>query len=332
MVNAYIKNISFYVPEKIITNDDLSAMMDTSDEWISTRTGIKTRHSVGDTNMGPADLAVRASEKLFKKINISKSEIDFVVFATSTPDYAIPGAGTIFQHKMGLDKIGVLDIRQGCSGFVYALSVANQYIKAGTYKNILVIGAEVQTTQLDYDDEGRGTAIIFGDGAAACLVNGTKDKNKGILSTHLHSDGEFIDELSTKYPSSKYKDIINTKNIEDREHHIYMNGREVFKHAVTRFPQVILEGLEHNNFTANDLSLVIPHQANYRITQAVQKKIGVTEDKVFSNIHKYGNTTAASVGIALTEALDEGKIKENDIVILAAFGAGFYWGSVVIRW
>ena len=332
MVNAYIKNISFYVPEKIITNDDLSAMMDTSDEWISTRTGIKTRHSVGDTNMGPADLAVRASEKLFKKINISKSEIDFVVFATSTPDYAIPGAGTIFQHKMGLDKIGVLDIRQGCSGFVYALSVANQYIKAGTYKNILVIGAEVQTTQLDYDDEGRGTAIIFGDGAAACLVYGTKDKNKVILSTHLHSDGEFIDELSTKYPSSKYKDIINTKNIEDREHHIYMNGREVFKHAVTRFPQVILEGLEHNNFTANDLSLVIPHQANYRITQAVQKKLGVTEDKVFSNIHKYGNTTAASVGIALTEALDEGKIKENDIVILAAFGAGFYWGSVVIRW
>ena len=152
MINAYIKNISFYVPEKIVTNDDLSSMMDTSDEWISTRTGIKKRHSVGDTNLGPADLAVKATEKLLKKLNISKSEIDFVVFATSTPDYAIPGAGTVFQHKMGLGKIGILDIRQGCSGFVYALSVASQYIKAETYKNILVIGAEVQTTQLDYDE------------------------------------------------------------------------------------------------------------------------------------------------------------------------------------
>ena len=331
MVNAYIKDISFYVPDKIITNDDLSAMMDTSDEWISSRTGIKKRHSVGDTNLGPADLAVRATEKLINKLNISRKEIDFVIFATSTPDYAIPGAGTVFQHKMGLEKIGVLDIRQGCSGFVYALSVANQYIKSETYKNILVIGAEVQTTQLDYDDKGRGTAVIFGDGAAACLVQGTKD-NKGILSTHLHSDGEFIDELSTKYPSSKYSDIINNQNIENREHHIYMNGREVFKHAVKRFPEVIIEGLEHNNLSSNDLSLVIPHQANYRITQAVQKKLGVDGDKVFSNIHKYGNTTAASVGIALTEALDEGKIKDNDIIILAAFGAGFYWGSVVIRW
>lgn len=331
MVNAYIKDISFYVPDKIITNDDLSSMMDTSDEWIRTRTGIKTRHSVGDTKKGPADLAVSATEKLLKKTNTSKEDIDFVIFATSTPDYAIPGAGTIFQHKMGLDKTGVLDIRQGCSGFVYALSVANQYIKAGTHTNVLVIGAEVQTTQLDYDDAGRGTAIIFGDGAAACLVSATND-DKGILSTHLHSDGQFIDELSTKYPSSKYKDIITNQNIKDRKHHIYMNGREVFKHAVKRFPEVILEGLSYNDFTPEDVAIVIPHQANYRITQAVQKKLGVSEDKVFSNIHKYGNTTAASVGIALTEALEQKRIKKNDIVVLAAFGAGFYWGSVIIKW
>ena len=331
MTNAYIKDISFYVPEKIITNDDLSSMMDTSDEWISTRTGIKKRHSVGDTNMGPADLAVYASEKLFKKANITKDEIDFVVFATSTPDYAIPGAGTVFQHKMGFDKIGVLDIRQGCGGFVYAVSVANQYIKAKTYSNVLVIGAEVQSTQLDYDDAGRGTAIIFGDGPAACLLSAT-EKDHGILSTHLHSDGRYIDELSTKFPSSKYKDIISAKNIQDRQHHIHMNGREVFKHAVTRFPEVIIEGLEFNNLSIDDVGLVIPHQANYRITQAVQKKLGVSDDKVFSNIHKYGNTTAASVGIALTEAIDEGKINKNDIVVLAAFGAGFYWGSVIIKW
>ena len=331
MINAYIKDISFYVPDNIITNDDLSAMMDTSDEWISTRTGIKTRHSVGDSNLGPADLAVKATEKLLTKLDISKEEIDFVVFATSTPDYFIPGSGTVFQYKMGLNNIGVLDIRQGCSGFVYALSVANQYVKSGTYKNVLVIGAEVQTTQLDYDDAGRGTSIIFGDGAAACLVSCTKD-SKGILSTHLHSDGEYIDELSTKYPSSKYKDIITNDNIKAREHHIHMNGREVFKHAVKRFPEVIIEGLDYNNLKADDLKIVIPHQANFRITQAVQKKLGVSEEKVFSNIQKYGNTTAASIGIALAEALDEDRIEDGDIVVLAAFGAGFYWGAVVIKW
>ena len=331
MANAYIKDISFYVPEKIVTNDDLSSMMDTSDEWIRTRTGIEKRHSVGDTNMGSADLAFHASQKLFKKANISKDEIDFVIFATSTPDYFVPGAGSVFQHKMGFDNVGVLDIRQGCCGFVYALSVANQYIKAETFSNILVIGAEVQSTQLDYDDAGRGTAILFGDGAAACLLSAT-EKDKGILSTHLHSDGSGIDELSTKFPSSKYKDIISPENIEDRQHHIHMNGREVFKHAVTRFPEVIIEGLEYNNLSIEDVGLVIPHQANYRITQAVQKRLGVSDDKVFSNIHKYGNTTAASVGIALTEALEEGKINNNDIIVLAAFGAGFYWGSVIIKW
>lgn len=331
MYNSYIKNISFYVPENIITNDDLSKLMDTSDEWISTRTGIKERHSVGNSGEGPADLAVKATNKLLKKINLNKNDIDFVVFATSTPDYFIPGSGSVFQVKMGLDNIGVLDIRQGCSGFVYAVSVADQYIKAGTYKNILVVGAEVQTTQLDFDDEGRGTAILFGDGAAACLITRTKE-DKGILSTHLHSDGKCIDSLGTVFPSSRFKPIISDENIKDRKHHIFMNGREVFKHAVKRFPEVILEGLEYNNIDLEDVKIVIPHQANYRITQAVQRQLGVTEETVYSNVHKYGNTTAASVGIALSEALEEGKINENDIVVLAAFGAGFYWGSAIIKW
>ena len=279
-MNSYIKEISFYVPEKIITNDDLSKMMNTSDEWISTRTGIKQRHTVGDSHLGPADLAVFATNKMLKKSNIDKNDIDFVVFATSTPEYAVPGAGSVFQEKMGLNNIGVLDIRQGCGGFIYALSVADQYIKSGTYQNILVIGAEVQTTQLDYNDEGRGTAIIFGDGAASCLLSCTKD-NKGILSTHLHTDGRYVDDLGTKFPSSKYKPIISAKNIKDRGHHIQMNGREVFKHAVKRFPEVILEGLEYNNFSIDDVSLVVPHQANFRITQAVQKKLGIKEDKIF---------------------------------------------------
>lgn len=331
MKNSFIKDIAFYVPEKILTNDDLSTMMDTSHEWIKTRTGIEKRHTTGDTNMGPADLAVLASNKLFKKIGMDKHEVDFVVFATSTPDYYVPGSGALFQEKMGLDNIGVLDIRQGCSGFTYALSVADKFIKTETYNKILVIGAEVQTTQLDYDNEGRGTAVLFGDGAAACLLTSTNEK-RGILSAHLHSDGQHIDVLSSSHPSSKYKDIINEENIKNRQHHIHMNGREVFKHAVRRFKEVILEGIEFNNLKIDDVDMVVPHQANYRITQTVQKQLGVSEEKVFSNVHNYGNTTAASIGIALTEALEQNKIKKGDIVILASFGAGFQWGSVVIKW
>jgi len=331
MINSYIKGIAHYVPDEVLTNTDLSKMMDTSDEWITTRTGIQKRHTVGTTNMGPADLAVRASELLFKKYSIDKGEIDFVVFATSTPDYFVPGSGSIFQDKLGLSNIGVLDIRQGCSGFTYAITVADQFIKSGSYKNVLVIGAEVQTTQLDFDDEGRGTAVLFGDGAAACLISGTK-KDKGILSSHLHSDGKYIEELGTEYPSSRYKDIITPEKVKERKHHIHMNGREVFKHAVRRFPEVILEGLEYNNLTVDDVNLVVPHQANYRITQAVQKQLKVPDNKIFSNIHKYGNTTAASIGIALSEALEQNLIKDNDIIVLASFGAGWYWGSVIIKW
>jgi 3-oxoacyl-[acyl-carrier-protein] synthase-3 len=331
MINSYIRGIAHYVPEEVLTNEDLSNLMDTSDDWIRTRTGIHERHTVGSTNMGPADLAVKASNLLFEKEDIDKSEIDFVVFATSTPDYFVPGSGSIFQDKLGLNTIGVLDIRQGCSGFTYALTVANNFIKSGLYKNILVVGAEVQTTQLDFDNEGRGTAVLFGDGAAVCLVSGT-NKDKGILSSHLHSDGKYIKELGTEFPSSRYKDIITQENVKDRKHHIHMNGREVFKHAVRRFPEVILEGLEYNNLKAEDVDLVVPHQANYRITQAVQKKLNIPENKVFSNIHKYGNTTAASIGIALSEALDSKLIKSEDIVVLASFGAGWYWGSVIIKW
>ena len=332
MINSYIKGISYYVPEEIITNSDLEKLMDTTDEWITTRTGIKQRHSVGNQKLGPADLAVKATEKLFQKTNTNVADIDFVIFATSSPDYYVPGSGSVFQSKMGLLNIGVLDIRQGCAGFVYALSVADQYIKTGMYSNILVIGSEVQTTQLDYDTEGRGTAIIFGDGAASALIKATDKKDKGILSSHLHSDGKYIDDLGTVAPNPRIKGLINKQNIDNRDHHIFMNGREVFKHAVKRFPEVILEGLQHNNLSVDDVKLVIPHQANYRITQAVQRNLKIDKEKVFSNIHKFGNTTAASVGIALSEALEENKINNNDIIVLVAFGAGFYWASTIIKW
>ena len=331
MNNSYIKNIAYYVPDDFLTNDDLSKRMDTSDEWIKTRTGIEKRHTVGLTGQGPSDLAVKAAEKLFNKIDINKVDIDFVVFATSTPDRFVPGSGSMFQNKLGLNNIGVLDIRQGCAGFVYALSVADQFIKTGQYNNVLVVGAEVQTPQLDFDNEGRGTAVLFGDGAAVALLCPTKE-NKGIISFHLHSDGQYIDELGTLAPSSTLTDIISKDLIKDRKHHIHMNGREVFKHAVRRFPEVIMEGLEYNNLSVKDIALVIPHQANFRITQAVQKKLGISEEKVFSNIHKYGNTTAASIGIALSEALEANLINKGDIIVLASFGAGWYWGSIIIKW
>jgi len=332
MNNAYIKDITFYVPDKILTNDDLSQLMDTSDEWIRTRTGIQERHIVGDSGEGPVDLAVKASKKLLDKTAMSKEDIDFVVFATSTSERYIPGSGSLFQHRMGLNNIGVLDIRQGCAGFVYAISVASQFIKSNCYKNILVIGAEVHSSQLDFDNDGRNVAVLFGDGAAAAMISSTNNQNKGILSCHLHSDGKYVDELGTRAPSSNFQGLLNEEMIKDRKHHIHMNGREVFKHAVKRFPEVILEGLEHNNIKIEELGIVIPHQANFRITSAVQNRLGVDENKVFSNIHKYGNTTAASVGIALCEALEQKKISNNDIVVLAAFGAGFYWSSVIIRW
>ncbi len=332
MYNSYIKDICFHVPPDVITNDDLAKVMDTSDEWITTRTGIQKRHTVKDSKQGPADLAVIAAEKLIVKQNINKEDIDFVVFATSTPDRFVPGSGSMFQDKLGLKNIGALDIRQGCAGFVYALSVADQFIKTGQYKNILVVGAEVQTPQLDFDNDGRGTAVLFGDGAAVALLSRTENKDKGILSFHLHSDGKFIDELGTLAPSSTLTDIINEELIQQRKHHIHMNGREVFKHAVRRFPEVIQEGLNYNNLSVNDIDLVIPHQANYRITKSVQEQLKIDKSKVFSNIHKYGNTTAASVGIALTEALESGRIKDNNLIALAAFGAGWYWCSLIMRW
>jgi len=332
MKKAYIKDITFHVPDTILTNDDLSKVMDTSDEWISTRTGIKQRHIVGDSGEGPVDLAVKASDKLLEKTNTDKEEIDFVVFATSTSERYIPGSGSLFQSKMGLNNIGVLDIRQGCAGFVYAISVANQFIQTGMYKNILVIGAEVHSTQLNFDNDGRNVAVLFGDGATAALLTVSDNNSKGILSCHLHSDGKYVDELGTRVPSSNYKGLINQEMIKERKHNIYMNGREVFKHAVKRFPEVIKEGLDYNNFSIDDLGIVIPHQANYRISKAVQEKLNISDNKIFSNIHKYGNTTAASVGIALTEAIEQNKINNDDIVVLAAFGSGFYWCSIVMRW
>ena len=331
MPNPYISGTGFYLPPRIVTNDELSSYMDTTDEWIQERTGIKERRYV-EKGVGPSDLAIPATEQALKAAGLTVSDIDFIIFATSTPDFYAPGSGCVLQEKMGFNEIGALDIRVQCSGFIYGLSIAEQYIRTGNFKNILLIGAEVQSTAMNLTDEGRDTAIIFGDGAGAAIISATEE-NKGILSTHMHSEGKYLKELWLEAPASNAGHPRITREVLDEgKQYLKMNGKEVFRHAITRFPEVINEALEANNLTSENIDLLIPHQANLRITQMVQKRLGLSNDQVFSNIHKYGNTTAATIPIALAEAFNEGRINDGDLVVLAAFGAGFTWASAVIKW
>ena len=331
MPNPYISGTGFYLPPRIVTNDELSSYMDTTDEWIQERTGIKERRYV-EKGVGPSDLAIPATEQALKAAGLKVSDIDFIIFATSTPDFYAPGSGCVLQEKMGFNEIGALDIRVQCSGFIYGLSIAEQYIRTGNFKNILLIGAEVQSTAMNLTDEGRDTAIIFGDGSGAAIISATEE-NKGILSTHMHSEGKYLKELWLEAPASNAGHPRITREVLDEgKQFLKMNGKEVFRHAITRFPEVINEALEANNLTSENINLLIPHQANLRITQMVQKRLGLSNDQVFSNIHKYGNTTAATIPIALAEAFNEGRIKEGDILVLAAFGAGFTWASAIMKW
>ena len=331
MSNPYISGTGFFLPPRIVTNDELSSYMDTTDEWIQERTGIKERRYV-EKGVGPSDLAIPATEQALKAAGLTVSDIDFIIFATSTPDFYAPGSGCVLQEKMGFNEIGALDIRVQCSGFIYGLSIAEQYIRTGNFKNILLIGAEVQSTAMNLTDEGRDTAIIFGDGSGVAIISATEE-NKGILSTHMHSEGKYLKELWLEAPASNAGHPRITREVLDEgKQYLKMNGKEVFRHAITRFPEVINEALEANNLTSENINLLIPHQANLRITQMVQKRLGLSNDQVFSNIHKYGNTTAATIPIALAEAFNEGRIKEGDILVLAAFGAGFTWASAIMKW
>ena len=331
MPNPYISGTGFYLPPKVINNHDLSKFMDTSDEWIKERTGINERRYV-EPGIGPSDIAIPAVERALSSAGLEICDIDFIIFATSTPDYYAPGAGCLLQDKMGFNEIGALDIRVQCSGFIYGLSIAEQYIRTGTFKNILLIGAEVQSTAMNLSDEGRDTAIIFGDGAGAAIVSSTEEK-KGILSTHMHSEGKYVKELWVESPASNAGNPrINSKDLDQGKQFLKMNGSEVFRHAVKRFPEVIYEGLKYNKLGPEDINLLIPHQANLRITKMVQKKLGLQDHQVFSNIHKYGNTTAATIPIALAEAVNQQKINDNDIIVFAAFGSGFTWASAIIKW
>jgi len=335
MYHSKISGLGFYVPSNVVTNDDLSKIIDTNDEWIQERTGIQERRHIIPGEDTTTSMGVKAAKIAIERSGISNDDIDFIVFATLSPDYYFPGPGVLVQRDLGLKTIGALDVRNQCSGFVYALSVADQYIKTGMYKNILVIGSEVQSSGLDMTTRGRGVSVIFGDGAGAAILSREEDLTKGIFSTHLHSEGVHAEELVLTAPGMGGRwvnDILADNDPNDESYFPHMNGQFVFKNAVVRFAEVINEGLEANNLKVTDIDMLIPHQANLRISQYIQKKFGLNDNQVYNNVQKYGNTTAASIPIALTEAWENGKIKSGDTVVLAAFGSGFTWASAIIKW
>jgi len=331
MRQSRIAGTGMFVPERVVTNHDLEQMMDTSDEWIRERTGIHERHFV-EPGTGPADLGMHAAQQALENANLSKDDIDFIIFATLSPENYFPGSGVYLQRKMEMYGIGAMDVRNQCSGFVYALSAADQFVRAGMYDNVLVVGAEVHSTGLDLSTDGRDVAVLFGDGAGAVVVSPAVDGDGKIVSTHLHADGRYIEELWVEAPTTLERPWISKEMIDEGRVHPKMNGRNVFKHASKRFPEVVIESLEANGFGADDLDMLIPHQANYRITQMVARRLNLTEDRYMSNIHKYGNTTAASIPIAFHEAITENRIERGDLVCLAAFGSGFTWAAALLEW
>ena len=330
MYKSRISGVGHHVPEQVVTNHDLSTMMYTSDEWIRTRSGIQERRwSRQDT--GTSDLAYEASVNAIENAGIKASNIELVIVGTISSDYFFPGVSAQIQDRLGLNTVGAFDIKAACSAFIYSLSVADQFIKTGMVKTALVIGADAQSKLIDKSTEGRDVSVLFGDGAGAAILTRSDDGN-GILSTHLHCEGRQLKHLWMEAPGTSPNAWINNLELDSDKFKPIMDGKEVFKNAVIRFPEVIEEAMAANKLSMDDIQLIIPHQANYRISQAVAKRMGVEMDKVYSNIHKYGNTTAASIPIALSEALEENKISKGDHIILAAFGAGFTWASAAIKW
>ena len=335
MYSSKISGVGHYVPENVVTNDDLSKLMETNDAWIQERTGIQERRHIkeGDGN-NTSIMGAKASRIAMQRAGVTPQDIDLIIFATLSPDMYFPGGGVQLQELLEMDTVPALDVRNQCSGFVYSLSVADQFIKTGMYKNVLVVGSENHSGGLDFTTRGRSVSVIFGDGAGAVVVSRNHRETGGILSTHLHSEGKHKDELALQGPSTSHwvPELLANNPQEDIPYFPYMNGPFVFKHAVVRFSEVIHEGLQANGISTEDIDMLIPHQANLRISQFIQKKMQLPDSKVFNNIQKYGNTTAASIPIALSEAWEQGKIKEGDLVVLAAFGSGFTWGSAIIKW
>lgn len=319
------------VPTRIVTNDELAAKMETTNAWIVERTGIEERRWVSDGETG-ASLATAASKQAIERAGLTPKDIDLIVYATLSPDFNFPGTGVFVQRALGIKDIPCLDIRQQCTGFIYGVSIADAYIRTGLYKHVLVIGSEVHSTGLDISTAGRDVTVLFGDGAGAAVLGRASDDAHMILSTHLHADGTEAEILWTEYPASAHNPRITAAAMAEGKHYPVMNGKRVFKHAVTKMPAVIMEGMITNNLQLTDIDMVIPHQANLRINQMVAQMIGLPTEKMHNNIQKYGNTTAATIPMCMFEAIELGKIKPGDIVCLVAFGAGLTWGSVFLRY
>lgn len=319
------------VPSRVVTNHDLAKVMETTHEWIVERTGIEERRWV-EPGEGGAELAAKASKEAIQRAGLEAKDIDLIIYATLSPDFNFPGTGVFVQRLLGMKEIPCLDIRQQCTGFIYGLSIADAYIRTGQFKHVLLIGSEVHSTGLDISTAGRDVTVLFGDGAGAVVLGRATDDQHLLLSTHIHADGSEAEILWTEYPASTRHPRITAEAMAERRHYPKMEGKKVFKHAVTRMPQALMEGMVANGLKLDDIQMLIPHQANLRINQMVAKMIGLPEDRMHNNIQKYGNTTAASIPICMHEAVELGKIKPGDLVCLVAFGAGLTWGSAFLRW
>ncbi len=349
MPRTRIAGIGMYVPEQVVTNADLEKIMDTSDAWIQERTGIKERRYAKRTGETTTTMGVEAAKMAIQNAGITSDDIDFIIFATLSPDYYFPGCGVLVQRAMQMKEIGALDVRNQCSGFIYALSVADQYIRSGMYKNVLVIGSDKHSFGLDFSTRGRNVSVIFGDGAGAVVLQPTGEDGKGILSTHLHCDGSSAELLAMYNPGTHANHWVEEKlaefddaqmgqmfmshaMVDKAQNFPFMDGPTVFKKAIVKIPEVVMEALDANNLKTEDIDMLIPHQANLRISQFVQQQLGLPDNKVYNNIQHYGNTTDASIPIALYEAWQKGMVHPGHIVCLASFGSGFTWGSALIRW
>jgi 3-oxoacyl-[acyl-carrier-protein] synthase-3 len=331
-IRTVITGTGHFVPPAVVTNHDLAKVMDTSDEWIFQRSGIRERHYAAD-GVGSSDLGVEAAKRAIEAAGLAPTDIDFIVAATISPDHYFPGIGVQIQAKLGLGPIGAVDVRTQCTGFVYGLSVADQYIRTGTYRRVLVVAAEVQSHNLDYSDAGRDMAVLFGDGGGAVVCEpSTSDDGRGILSTHLFSDGRFVRELWMEHPNASRKPTFTREIFDAGGFFARMDGKRVFMNASVRMPESVEAALQANGLTVADIDLLIPHQANDRISQMVAQKLGISLERVARNIDRFGNTTAASIPIALDEAVRGGRLKRGDLLMLTAFGSGFTWASAAIRW
>ncbi len=331
MIRSRILGVGRFLPEKRVTNFDLEKMFDTSDEWIQQRTGIVERR-YAEEGVFCSDLALEASRRAMENAGVALEEIDFIIFATLSPDHHFPGSACHLQRKLDIPEVGCLDVRNQCSGFLYSLAVADAFVKTGAYRRVLVVGAEVHSSALNFTNQGRDVAVLFGDGAGAVIVGPSEDPERGILSFRLHADGRYADALKLDIWDISRKPYMTEADIREGRVWPKMKGKEVFRVAVTKLPETIEQVLAENGLSTEQVRLFIPHQANLRINQFCAARLGVPEEKFYSNIQRYGNTTAASIPIALSEALEQGDVREGDCVVLCGFGAGFTWGAVPIRW